>query len=212
MTPRSPDARGAAANADVRAGAIPSEARRDAALARLRARGERVTPGRRAVLDVLSREPGHIDADAVAALVDEVEPGIHRATIYRSLQALVDADIVTHTHVPGGATIYHLAADVAREGAKADVGASDGDSGEGDAAGHEVTGHVAEPHSHAHLQCDTCGRFVDVDVAEFAPLAARIKELTGFTLDAEHGALLGRCAQCSKEPQPTSRPGEAEQE
>ena len=45
-----------------------------------------------------------------------------------------------------------------------------------------------------------------------APLAARIKELTGFTLDAEHGALLGRCAQCSKEPQPTSRPGEAEQE
>lgn len=200
MSPQSPNTRGLGVNVDARADANLSETRRDAALARLRACGERVTPGRRAVLDVLSREPGHIDADAVATLVDDVEPGIHRATIYRSLQALVDVGVVTHTHVPGGATIYHLAPDVTAHIVGDGAGTGEDDGADSAAAQHAERGHAhgRAAHAHAHLQCDTCGRFVDVAVDEFAPLAARIKELTGFMLDAEHGALLGRCAECSQ--------------
>ncbi|MBD2760454.1 transcriptional repressor [Yimella sp. cx-573] len=77
------------------------------ALALLRSKGERVTKARRAVLRALAERP-HQDAESVAALVASADPGVHRATIYRNLQSLVDAGVVSHTHVPDAATIYHL--------------------------------------------------------------------------------------------------------
>ncbi|MFC6712457.1 Fur family transcriptional regulator [Branchiibius cervicis] len=79
------------------------------AIAQLRAHGERVTPARRAILAVLRDDPRHLDAETIATQVADREPGVHRATVYRSLQALSDCGVVTHTHVPSGATIYHLA-------------------------------------------------------------------------------------------------------
>lgn len=81
------------------------------AVAALRARGERVTPGRRAVLEVLDRTSTHLDAEGIAGRVDTITPGVHRATVYRTLQSLTDLGILIHTHVPGAATIYHLAPD-----------------------------------------------------------------------------------------------------
>lgn len=84
------------------------------AVAQLRAHGERVTPARRAILAVLRDAvlcdgPRHLDAETIATQVADREPGVHRATVYRSLQALTDCGVVSHTHVPSGATIYHLA-------------------------------------------------------------------------------------------------------
>ena len=80
----------------------------ESAVQAMRARGERVTAARRAVLEALAERP-HQDADAVASRVAHVEPGVHRATIYRTLQSLVELGIVAHTHVPDSSTIYHLA-------------------------------------------------------------------------------------------------------
>lgn len=80
----------------------------DGAIAAVRARGERVTTARRAVIEALAAEP-HQDAEAVAARVSGDQPGVHRATIYRTLQSLVELGVLAHTHVPDGATIYHLA-------------------------------------------------------------------------------------------------------
>ena len=151
------------------------------AVRRLRAAGERLTPGRRAVLQVLDAESTsthrHLDAESIAAAVARIEPGVHRATIYRSLQALVDLGLVAHTHVPGGATIYHLALHAHTDGEGTD----------------EPEFHA---HGHAHLQCARCDRFVDVSSDEFAGLAERVRELTGFEIDAEHAALLGTCQDC----------------
>lgn len=81
------------------------------AIAQLRAHGERVTPARRAILAVLRDDPRHLDAESIATQVADREPGVHRATVYRSLQALSECGVVTHTHVPSGATIYHLTQD-----------------------------------------------------------------------------------------------------
>lgn len=156
------------------AGPQAPSARVEAAIGRLRGAGERLTPGRRAVLEVLDEDSRHLDADAILEQVAVREPGVHRATVYRSLQALVDLQIVSHTHVPAGATIYHLTLP----------------AGESDDAGDA-------PAAHAHLQCVRCEGFTDVDVAEFAPFAARIEETTGFVIDPGHGALLGVCAQCA---------------
>lgn len=146
------------------------------AVRRLRAAGERLTPGRRAVLDVLDAESAHLDAESIAARVAQIEPGVHRATIYRSLQAMVELGLIAHTHVPGGATIYHIAL-------------HQHSSGDGNDP-------VFHAHGHAHLQCTRCERFTDVPVSEFEALRERVEELTGFAIDAEHAALLGLCRDC----------------
>jgi len=81
----------------------------EAAVARLRAQGQRVTPARRAVLRALATTDAHLRADDVCALVEPVAPGVHRATVYRTLEALADLGVVTHVHLGHGATVHHLA-------------------------------------------------------------------------------------------------------
>ncbi|HWC22096.1 MAG TPA: Fur family transcriptional regulator [Flexivirga sp.] len=136
------------------------------ALGQLREKGERVTAARRAVLEVLDEARGHLCAEDIAERVDAAEPGVHRATVYRSLQSLTELGIVAHTHVPGSATIYHLK--------------------------HSA----ASRHSHAHLQCTTCERFFDIPTEWLEPLGDRMRDELGFELDAQHAALLGTCADC----------------
>jgi Fur family ferric uptake transcriptional regulator len=136
------------------------------ALGLLRERGERVTTARRAVLQVLDEAREHLCAEDIAERVDAAEPGVHRATIYRSLQSLAELGVVAHTHVPGGATIYHL-----RHSAGA-------------------------PTRHAHLQCATCSRFFDIPEEWLGGLGDRLRAELGFELDSAHAALLGTCAQC----------------
>lgn len=74
----------------------------------LRARGERMTGPRRAVVSVLARQTEHVSADMLVALVAEHDPGVHRASVYRTLEALSDLGVVQHVHVGHGATTYHL--------------------------------------------------------------------------------------------------------
>jgi Fe2+ or Zn2+ uptake regulation protein len=74
----------------------------------LRARGERMTGPRRAVLAVLAEGSDHRAADAIVARVAERDPGVHRASVYRTLDALSDLGVIQHVHVGHGATAYHL--------------------------------------------------------------------------------------------------------
>jgi Fur family ferric uptake transcriptional regulator len=82
----------------------------DDAVARLRAQGERITVPRRLVLDSLARSTEHLSADDLFERVGDRAPGVHRATIYRTIDALVRAGIVAHVHLPHGAATYHLLA------------------------------------------------------------------------------------------------------
>lgn len=79
------------------------------ALGRLRAGGHRVTEARRAVLEVLATGEGHPSADDLCTRVHDRHPGIHRATVYRTVDRLTFLGVVTHVHIGGGATAYHLA-------------------------------------------------------------------------------------------------------
>ena len=79
---------------------------------------------------------------------------------------LAELGIVAHTHVPGGATIYHL---------RHSPGA---------------------PTGHAHLQCTRCERFFDIPTDWLGPLGDRLRDELGFELDSQHAALLGTCADC----------------
>lgn len=76
---------------------------------RLRAAGLHLTAPRRAVLAVLGSQEGHLSAEHVVTAVAALDPGVHRASVYRALEALTDAGLVQHVHLGHGATAYHLA-------------------------------------------------------------------------------------------------------
>lgn len=76
-------------------------------LDRLRSRGQRVTRARRRLLEVLAERHDHLTAEELARLLHD--EGIHRATVYRTLEVLVEAGTLTHRRSAGGATGYHIA-------------------------------------------------------------------------------------------------------
>jgi Fur family transcriptional regulator, ferric uptake regulator len=142
-----------------------------AALGVLRARGERVTRVRQAVIEVLDGTAEHLDADQIVGQAAASAPGLHRASVYRALATLGTLGLITHTHIGGSATVYHLNVDVPAT--------------------------AVEVQSHAHLQCSSCHRVFDIPVDALEPLAARVERDLGFRLEPQHAALLGICADCS---------------
>jgi Fur family ferric uptake transcriptional regulator len=141
-----------------------------AALAALRARRERVTRVRVAVVEVLDATAGHLTADEIASRAEASAPGVHRASVYRALATLGDLGLVTHTHLGGAAAVYHLNVDLPAV--------------------------PAEAAGHAHLQCTHCHQVIDIPVALVQPLAEAVEQDLGFALEPRHTALLGICADC----------------
>ena len=80
----------------------------DRALAILRNRGERITTARRMVLEVLASTTDHLSAERICDQVQADAPDVHRATVYRTLDALVQAGVVAHVHLPHGPVAYHF--------------------------------------------------------------------------------------------------------
>lgn len=141
-----------------------------AALSMLRARRERVTRARRAVLEVLDSTEEHLNADEIARRAAAMAPGVHRATVYRALTTLGELEMVTHTHVGGSATVYHLSLPDPQVDARTTT--------------------------HAHVQCTSCGAVIDVPADALRPLVGRLERDLDFRLDPQHAALLGTCATC----------------
>jgi Fur family transcriptional regulator, ferric uptake regulator len=50
----------------------------------------------------------HVTADQLIALVGQRHPEIHRATIYRTLDVLLEAGVITHVHLGHGPATFHL--------------------------------------------------------------------------------------------------------
>jgi Fur family transcriptional regulator, ferric uptake regulator len=75
---------------------------------RLNARGERMTRPRQAVLGVLADDRRHLSAEEIVAVVAVRDASVHRASVYRTLEALTHLGVVQHVHVSHGPTVYHL--------------------------------------------------------------------------------------------------------
>ncbi|HWC33859.1 MAG TPA: Fur family transcriptional regulator [Mycobacteriales bacterium] len=81
----------------------------DRAEALLRAAGQRVTKPRVAVLGCLLGAGGdHLSAEEVLHQVAARTAGVHRATVYRTLDGLADAGVLRHVHLDRGLTAYHV--------------------------------------------------------------------------------------------------------
>ena len=127
----------------------------------------RVTRPRVAVLScVLAAGADHLSADELLAKVDALDAGVHRATVYRTLEGLTEAGVLCHVHLDRGLTAYHLA---------------------------EVDGRA---NGHLHAQCIQCGKVVDLPPHVLGDTADRIRRAAGFRLDPAHVALSGRCREC----------------
>lgn len=74
----------------------------------LRSRGYRVTPQRQLVLEAV-RELEHATPDAICATVQKTASGLNLSTVYRTLDLLESVGLVTHTHLGGSSSSYHLA-------------------------------------------------------------------------------------------------------
>jgi Fur family ferric uptake transcriptional regulator len=61
--------------------------------------GYRLTPQRTLVWDVLRREDRHVSAEEVCGLVQEQFPHVNISTIYRTLELLVELNLVRETHL-----------------------------------------------------------------------------------------------------------------
>jgi Fur family ferric uptake transcriptional regulator len=75
---------------------------------RLRALGLRATPQRVLVLAALGDAHGHLRADEIMRWVAERYPAVNLATIYRTLDTLVSAGLVTQTDLGAGAASFEL--------------------------------------------------------------------------------------------------------
>jgi Fur family transcriptional regulator, ferric uptake regulator len=150
----------------------PSPPRVQAALGLLRDQHERVTRARLAVIEVLDGTDEHLAADEIVARAEVSAPGVHRATVYRALSTLGELGLVTHTHVGGSATVYHLAVPAPPEET------------------------ASTPH--AHLQCTNCQAVIDFPVDALDSLITRVEREVGFMVEPHHAALLGLCADCRR--------------
>jgi Fur family ferric uptake transcriptional regulator len=81
----------------------------DRAAALLRAARQRVTKPRVAVLACLLDAGGdHLSAEEVLNKVAARNAGVHRATVYRTLDGLAEAGVLRHVHLDRGLTAYHV--------------------------------------------------------------------------------------------------------
>ncbi|HYN36785.1 MAG TPA: Fur family transcriptional regulator [Actinomycetota bacterium] len=74
----------------------------------LRARGHRMTPQRRAIVEEIMHTKGHISPQAVAQRVKDRIPGVNPSTIYRTLDLLEELGVLSHSHLEKGPE-YHRA-------------------------------------------------------------------------------------------------------
>jgi Fe2+ or Zn2+ uptake regulation protein len=79
----------------------------DDLIAALRGAGLRATASRIAVCRVIARSHGdHLTA---AVITNDLKGTADQSTVYRTLDALEAAGVLTHTHLGHGPSVYHLA-------------------------------------------------------------------------------------------------------
>jgi len=129
----------------------------------LRAHGCRVTQPRLAVLRALLEHGSTIDATQLTARAQRYEPGIHEATVYRTVKVLTEVGIASHVHAGHGPSLVRLAGNEQLVAVCRDCGAISPVPAEAVdelvASVGSATGFVLEP-GHFALEgfCATCAR------------------------------------------------------
>ncbi len=77
-------------------------------VATLREKGLKLTPQRRLIVDIIHDAEAHLTAEEIITYVQSRMPGVHKSTIYRTLELLEEAGCVFKSEM-GDQLIYHHA-------------------------------------------------------------------------------------------------------
>lgn len=136
---------------------------------KLKNKGYKLTPQRRATLDVIVDQQGkHLSTEDVYMLVKERCPEIGLATVYRTLQLLEQLGVISKQNFDDGCSRYELA-----------------DSG--------------DDHQHHHLICVKCGRVQEVEGDLLEHLEKEIEEKNNFKILDHKVKFFGYCNNCTEE-------------
>ena len=137
----------------------------------LREKGLKVTTQRLAVLTVLSQKPdSHLTAEEIYDLVRVSNPEIGLATVYRTIQVLLELKLVDRIYLDDGYVRYEL--------------------------GHVYEDE--DSHHHHHLICIKCGRVMSFQGDLLEDFEKRIEDKTGFQIQDHDVKLYGYCTDCLK--------------
>lgn len=137
----------------------------------LREKGLKVTEQRLAVLTALSqRTDSHLTAEEIYDLVRVSSPKIGLATVYRTIQVLLELNIIDRICLDDGCVRYEL--------------------------GHIYEN--TDSHHHHHLICVKCGRVMSFQGDLLEEFEQKMEEQTGFWIQDHDVKLYGYCADCLK--------------
>ncbi|MFQ5719191.1 MAG: Fur family transcriptional regulator [Acidobacteriota bacterium] len=147
----------------------PVEGREDRTFqSHLQAQGLRMTRERRRVLDEVLLIDGHFRPDDLLVRFRTNGVRISRATIYRTLDLLVEAGLVRREAFPDAGTHYERA--------------------------HRVAGHA----HHDHLYCVTCGAILEFHNEEIERLQEKVCRALDFEPLTHSHQISGRCGPCRR--------------
>ncbi len=132
----------------------------------LKSKGYKLTPQRRAILDVILNSKGeHLSTEEIYDQVKINCPDIGLATVYRTLQLLNDIEILTKMTLDDGLTRYEMNVD------------QDG-------------------HQHHHLICVECNRIIEFKGDLLDELEHKIEEELNFAIKDHKLKFFGTCSEC----------------
>lgn len=137
----------------------------------LREKGLKVTNQRLLVLEVLAaNQDKHMAVEDIYELVKEDYPEIGLATIYRTVQLLLEMQLVDRINLDDGCVRYEIGGFYGGEG----------------------------KHHHHHLICKTCGKVFSFKDDLLDGLERHIEEETNFHVLDHELKFYGQCMECRK--------------
>lgn len=137
----------------------------------LRENGVKVTTQRVLVLEALSScADGHLTAEEIYDLVRAAYPEIGLATVYRTIQLLLELHLIDRINLDDGFVRYEI----------------------GDIKDKKTR------HHHHHLICRQCGRVVSFQDDLLEELEEKIQKTMHFTVSDHEVKLYGYCEECRR--------------
>lgn len=137
----------------------------------LKEKNLKVTSQRLLVLELMAERPGeHLTAEDIYAIARQKNPEIGLATIYRTLQVLVDLQIIDKINFDDGFARYEL--------------------------GHMPGEIMGTHHHHHHAICNGCGTVFSFEEDLLETLEQSLLERLGFTVTDHEVKLFGYCRSC----------------
>lgn len=134
----------------------------------LREKGYKLTPQRRAILDIIINNQGeHLSTEEIYDKVRCDCPDIGLATVYRTLQLLSDINVLSKMNLDDGLTRYEMNID-------------------------------EDAHHHHHLICTQCSKIEEVIGDLLEPLEERIESEYGFKIQNHKLKFFGLCKTCQQ--------------